>query len=76
MSGAPRLPYGYGGWSRTARFMSDATGERWTRQRVYSAWSRRRANGFPDLLDVRDVRAFRLEDVLTWYYAGKRKGSR
>jgi len=75
MSASPRLPYGWGSWAQTARFMTDATGEEWTRQRIYSAWSRRDANGFPGLCDVRGVAAFRMEDVLTWYYARKRRGS-
>ena len=72
MSGVPRPHYGFGGWSRTARVLSQATGHPVSRQWVYITWQRRAVNGFPDLVTVRapggkDIEALLLEDVLQWY---------
>jgi hypothetical protein len=65
--------YGYGDFSKVARFMTLATGTTWTRQRVYSLWNRRGINGFPDKHSTftadrtQRIEAFRLEEVLIWY---------
>ena len=71
MTPAKPVPFLYGGWSATARFMTLATGRPVSRQLVRSWWVARDRNGFPDLVTVcgpeGTTRVLVLEDVLVWY---------
>lgn len=68
-----------GGFTAVARMLASATGDAWTRQRVYGLWRHRGANLFPEgemgpNITGRQapMRIFRFADVMAWfrnYYA-------